>query len=179
MTLRLKPQNKYGAERTEIAAPSERECILGVDPGLSGALAWYWPADAGVILAEDVPVVSTEIDAVTLTAALKRRRPAHAWVEMVHSMPKQGVASSFKLGRAYGVVTGVIQALEIPMTLVTPNVWKKAYRLDSDKEKARALALRLWPSSTRFSRKKDHGRSEAALLARYGAGHAVKLSEVA
>jgi crossover junction endodeoxyribonuclease RuvC len=33
-----------------------------------------------------------------------------------------------------------------------------------------ALALRLWPSrSDLFGRKKDHGRAEAALLARYGA----------
>ena len=47
--------------------------------------------------------------------------------------------------------------------------WKRHYGLNSEKERARALALRLWPTSEHFGRKKDHGRAEAALLARYGA----------
>ena len=66
-------------------------------------------------------------------------------------------------------VRGVVASLAIPTHMVTPGRWKKHFRLDADKEKARALAIRLWPSSEHFERKKDHGRAEAALIARFGA----------
>lgn len=143
-------------------------CVLGIDPGLSGALAFYFTDQPSLITAEDVPVAGGEIDVATLAQRLAQMRPDVCFVERVGAMPKQGVASTFKFGMAFGMVRGVVAAAGIPMHLVTPPVWKKHFRLDSDKEKARALALRLWPSSTCFGRKKDHGRAEAALLARYG-----------
>jgi crossover junction endodeoxyribonuclease RuvC len=46
---------------------------------------------------------------------------------------------------------------------------EKQFRLDRDREKSCARALRLWPGSGCFSRKAGHGRAEAALLSRYGA----------
>jgi crossover junction endodeoxyribonuclease RuvC len=96
--------------------------------------------------------------------------PDLAIVERVAAMPKQGVASTFKFGASYGALLGVIGALGIPSVLVTPTKWKKHFALDAEKERARALALRMWPArSELFSRKKDHGRAEAALLARFGA----------
>jgi crossover junction endodeoxyribonuclease RuvC len=68
------------------------------------------------------------------------------------------------------MVRGVIAAAGIPLHLVSPAKWKRAYGLDADKEKSRALALRLWPArADLFGRKRDHGRAEAALIARYGA----------
>ena len=85
-------------------------------------------------------------------------------------MPRQGVASTFKFGAPYGAVLGVLAALKIQTHLVAPAAWKKHFRLDSDKEKSRALALRTFAASPEhFSRKKDHNRAEAALLALYGA----------
>lgn len=144
-------------------------CILGIDPGLSGALSFYFPAEPALISAEDVPVAGNEIDVATLAQRLAQIRPDVCFIERVSAMPKQGVASTFKFGMAFGMVRGVVAAAGIPMHLVTPQTWKRHFRLDSDKEKARALALRLWPSSTCFGRKKDHGRAEAALIARYGA----------
>ena len=106
----------------------------------------------------------------TLMRRLKQMGPSVAIVESVSAMPGQGVSSTFKFGAAYGTVRGVIAALEIPVHLVTPGKWKKHFRLSADKEQARALALRLFPASSQhFERKKDHGRAEAALIARYGA----------
>jgi hypothetical protein len=143
-------------------------CILGIDPGLSGALAFYFPHEPNLIGAEDVPVAGNEIDAATLTRRLEQMRRTMAVIEMVNAMPKQGVSSTFKFGQAYGTVRGVVTAMGIPVHLVTPAMWKRHFRLDADKERARALALRLWPTSAHFGRKKDHGRAEAALIARYG-----------
>ena len=105
----------------------------------------------------------------TLAKRIREMQPAVAVIEQVGAMPKQGVSSTFKFGASFGLVRGVVLALGVPLHHVTPGVWKKHFRLNSDKEKARALALRFWPASEHFSRKKDHGRAEAALIARYGA----------
>jgi hypothetical protein len=144
-------------------------CILAVDPGLSGALAFYFPT-VDAITAEDMPVAAGNVDAATITARIAQMKPDIAIVELVASRPGQGVASVFKFGCGFGMVRGVIAASGVPLHLVTPGKWKRHFGLDADKEKARALALRFWPTrSELFGRKKDHGRSEAALLARYAA----------
>jgi hypothetical protein len=147
----------------------DETCYLGVDPGLSGAVAFYFPAYPERIAAYDVPVADKEIDAGAFARIVDRFCPAAAVIERVSAMPKQGVSSTFRFGQAYGTIRGVIQALGLPSHLVTPASWKKHFKLPSDKEKARALAVRLWPSSEHFERKMDHNRAEAALLARYGA----------
>lgn len=144
-------------------------CILGIDPGASGAVAFYFPARPTLISVEDCPTVAGEVDAATLARRIEQMKPCAAIIERVGPMPKQGVSSTFKFGAAYGTVRGVVAALRIPQYLITPGRWKKHYRIPADKEAARALALRLWPGSAHFSRKKDHGRAEAALIARYGA----------
>ena len=144
-------------------------CILAVDPGLTGALAFLF-VDQNAITVDDMPVVAGDIDAATLAARIAQMKPDFAIVELVASRPGQGVASVFKFGCGFGMVRGVIAANGIPMHLVTPAKWKRHFGLDADKEKSRALALRFWPArSDLFSRKKDHGRAESALLARYAA----------
>lgn len=143
------------------------DCILGVDPGVSGALAFLFPGDMHVVVM-DVPIVDGQVDAVSVARTIRAMSPTMAIVEKVHSMPKQGVASTFKFGMAYGTVLGTIGALMIPLHLVRPPEWKKAFHLGADKEQARAMAIQLWPDEERFSKKKDHGKAEAALIARYG-----------
>jgi crossover junction endodeoxyribonuclease RuvC len=158
---------------TTVALSEQRRpdafCILGIDPGLSGALAFYFPSLPGLVTAEDLPIAGGEIDIATLAARLRQMRPDVAIIEQVASMPKQGVASTFKFGTAYGMARGLVTGLGIPVHLVTPRRWKTHFHLDSDKDKSRALALRYWPTSTAFARKKDDGRAEAALIARFGA----------
>lgn len=144
-------------------------CFLGIDPGLTGALAFYFPAHAERIAAYDLPVADKEIDAGGLARIIDRFGPQAVIIERVSAMPGQGVSSTFKFGQAYGTVRGVVQALGVPVHLVSPTSWKRHFKLSADKEKARALAVRLWPSSEHFERKKDHNRAEAALLARFGA----------
>jgi hypothetical protein len=145
-------------------------CCLGVDPGIGGAIAFYWPEVPDRVAVEDMPVVDGAVNCATLAARIKQMAPDLAIVERVASMPGQGVASTFKFGASYGAVLGVLAALEIRTILVTPGTWKKHFRLDSDKEKSRALALRTFSKTTEhFSRKKHHSRAEAALVARYGA----------
>ena len=143
--------------------------VLAIDPGLTGAYAFYFP-DQDKITVDDMPVVAGDVDAATLATRIAQMRPDLAIVELVASRPGQGVASVFKFGCGFGMVRGVIAASGVPLHLVTPAKWKRHFGLDSDKEKSRALALRLWPTrSDLFGLKNHHGRAEAALLARYAA----------
>lgn len=144
-------------------------CILGIDPGLSGAVAFYFPEAPNRVAAYDMPLVAKTIDAAALARRIEQMRPDLAIVENVAARPGQGVSSMFRFGVAHGAALGVLAALNVPTHLVSPASWKKHFKLGADKEAARALAIRLWPACDHFSRKKDHGRAEAALIARWAA----------
>lgn len=144
------------------------KCVMGVDPGCSGAVAFFFPEHRSRVAVYDMPVIGKEINAAELSALMLQYKPDVAIVEAVHAMPRQGVSSSFNFGMAYGMARGVISALNVPTHLVSPTKWKKHYNLTSDKEKSRKLAILMWPSTNLFNRKKDDGRAEAALLALYG-----------
>jgi crossover junction endodeoxyribonuclease RuvC len=141
---------------------------MGLDPGASGAVAFYYPNSPQLISAYDVPLVDKQINAAALYDLIRNYGPALAVVEIVHAMPKQGVSSSFNFGKSYGTALGVVGSLKIPTVHVSPTKWKKYFALSADKEEARFLAISKWPDSVHFRRKKDNGRAEAALLALYG-----------
>ena len=145
--------------------------ILGIDPGASGALA--------VLEGDSIDVYDTPhhsgIVSPTAIGAWLRYHPVLisdntvCWIEDVHSMPRQGVASAFKFGRAFGTVIGVVGGAGIPINYVTPGKWKRALGLSSDKTACRRRAQELWPQQAHlFARVKDDGRAEAALIALYG-----------
>ena len=69
---------------------------------------------------------------------------------------------------AIGVDVGLTGALDLPLTLITPQEWKKAMRVQGGKDASRLRILELKPEhSAHFSRKRDHGRADAVLLALY------------
>jgi crossover junction endodeoxyribonuclease RuvC len=140
--------------------------ILGVDPGITGGIAFLF---ANRVVAEDIPTAGGEVDVDTLVRRIREMQPALAIIERANAMPKQGVASTFKYGVAYGALRTTVALCNIPYRLVTPGKWKAHFHLDADKEKSRALAIQLWPGCGYFALKKHHGRAEAALIARYGA----------
>ena len=50
-----------------------------------------------------------------------------AIIEKVHSMPKQGVVSTFKFGNNFGQWQGILSAMGIPYEEVTPQKWMKMF----------------------------------------------------
>lgn len=151
--------------------------LVGIDPGASGAIAWI--SDEGhLIEARDLPVQKVNGRSVLMPAVLADmlagdRRPVHAYLERVSTRPGEGHVGAFAFGRGFGMIEGVLAALGIAVTLVTPGEWKKAQRIPADKGAARARASQLWPGlAGTFSRVKDDGRAEAALIALYGAQRA-------
>ena len=133
--------------------------IAGIDPGVTGAIGFVGEYATTVF---DMP--SNPQDLADLIKALPT--VSLFVVEQSQPMPRQGVVSTFKTGQGYGQILGVLAALCRPYVLVTPAKWKKGMGLDNDKEKSRALARSLWPTAA-LSRKKDHGRAEALLIAEW------------
>ena len=157
---------------------------IGVDPGLSGAIALV---DSYGVLVEvhDMPVLAKDVSPQLLRQMFDNEiHTGHALddetygcviIEDVHSMPKQGVASSFKFGRSKGVIEGFFAGAGLPIRYVSPSRWKRDLGLTADKGTSRQRALELWPAHARaFARVKDDGRAEAALIAlwfiRHGEG---------
>src|SRR5690606_25125105 len=96
--------------RGRVVKPVFEHCILGVDPGLSVAVAFYFPTRQELIGVDDMPLAAGEIDAAALARRIEQMGPTMAVVEQVGAMPKQGVASTFRFGAAYGAVCGILQA---------------------------------------------------------------------
>jgi len=149
--------------------------LAGIDPGLSGAVAFF-NTERNDVEVFDIPTFSLtrsgknkrEVDAHALARILSARRIDHAFVERVGAMPGQGVSGVFAFGKCYGIILGVLAAIGAPQTLVAPQTWKKALQVPAAKDGARARASELMPqASHQWARGKDDGRSEAALIALY------------
>lgn len=148
--------------------------VIGIDPGASGAIVLL--ENGQPIEWAEMPISkigsSTRVNAAALTDFIASCCCEHVFVEAVHSMPKQGVASSFNFGHSVGTVMGVLGAMGLPHTLVTPQAWKKAMGLiGTDKDAARTRAIQLWPKWRELDKKgKGQALADAALIAKYGEG---------
>ena len=91
---------------------------------------------------------------------------AEICMEQVHSMPNQGVSSTFSFGRAVGVISAVCELTRYPVHLVTPQKWKKHFHLTADKNESLDMARYLWPEA-KLKYKKDGNKAEALLIAEY------------
>lgn len=145
--------------------------IIGVDPGNTGGLCHLSDTALQVW---DMPVVDGSVNPHGLASIIydltMQVSVSVVVVEAVHSMPGQGVASTFKFGTGFGMILGVLAAFELPMLRVSPTKWTRDLGVGSDKEAHRRWVIDTWPAySDLFARKKDHGRADAALLALWGA----------
>ena len=149
--------------------------IIGIDPGLTGALGFL--RDGVFVAVEDMPVVlkgvgsvKNEVSPQGIKTLIRERLQSDesvvAVIERVGAMPGQGVSSVFSLGDSFGSARAVLATAGFETTHVHPTVWKKYFKLTSDKELSRALATRLFPSAPLHLKKHD-GRAEALLLARW------------
>jgi Holliday junction resolvasome RuvABC endonuclease subunit len=152
--------------------------FLGCDPGIHGAFALVEVnGDAcHVVDAIDIPTIGTKakerVNVHAIQEWILQHGPHRAFIERGGTMPRQGIASAYKFGRAVGALEAVIALCAIPLEIVEPSVWKRVLRLKGkDKELSRQRALELFPRAQHLlARRKDHQRAEAILLAYYGAG---------
>ena len=113
---------------------------------------------------------NTRVNGAQLASFLAPYKGAPVFLELVHIMPKQGASSAFTFGHSAGVVQGLVQGLGHPLTMVTPQKWKKAAGLiGTEKDRARSTAILLWPHWRELDAKVKGGAlADAALIGRFG-----------
>ena len=149
--------------------------IIGIDPGLTGAIAILNSSDQSIIRLEDMPVIPDGRKKKVSGHGLKQILGVHSrheidmvYLEQVGARPGQGVVSMFSFGRSVGAVEAAVSVMGLPLTYVSPQKWKRAAGLlRADKDASRGRVLDLYPSAD-VLRKKDNGRADAVLIARYG-----------
>ena len=153
--------------------------IIGIDPGISGAICFF---ENGKIL--DV------VEMPTMTEGKKNKRQVNGSqvyneiskkikqvdkkdikviIEQVSAMPGQGVTSMFNFGQSFGILKGMCSAMRLPMYFVRPVKWKKYFSLiNSEKDASRTKAIEIFPYfSPNLSKKKDSNKADAILIASY------------
>lgn len=120
-----------------------------------------------------------QLDIPALCRRIDKWAPRHAIIENVQPMPSipgangvrrgMGAASSFRFGFATGQARALVTCYGMEVRLVHPQSWKRWAGLKGpDKEQSRQKALAMMPAAAPWlTRKKDHNRAEAILLALY------------
>ena len=151
--------------------------IIGIDPGLSGAIAIL--EDKKVFSVSDMPVMAEgkknkrQLNSAQLVNIIREntnpKEDIAVVVEQVNAMPGQGVTSMFNFGQTFGSIKGICAALGLPIFFVRPSKWKKHFNLiNSSKDSSRTKVIEMYPSlSSQLAKKKDVNKSDAILIARY------------
>ena len=151
--------------------------VIGIDPGLSGAVAIL--ENNKVINIFDIPVMTEgkknkrQLNSALLVSLIKKNTVNQdevvVVVEQVNAMPGQGVTSMFNFGQTFGALKGICAALELPIFFVRPSKWKKHFELiNSSKDASRTKVIEMYPKlSNQLSKKKDVNKSDAILIARF------------
>jgi crossover junction endodeoxyribonuclease RuvC len=150
--------------------------ILGIDPGIKGALTLI-DTIACTIAIIDMPLENgvrdkQKVSARGLIEAIRAADPEAAFLEDVWSSPQMGIASAFSFGDGFGCTRTAILANDTPLHLVRPQIWKAATRCPKEKKQATTRSAQVFPSchSMFFGPRGGSfdGRAESALLAFYG-----------
>ena len=140
---------------------------IGLDPGKSGSIAFIPNSTPSKAWAVKMPETLADLWDVLLDNWITNKDVsiAHACLEKVHSMPGQGVSSSFKFGQGFGHLEMALTAAKIPFTYVTPQKWQKELGCltGGDKNVSKSRAQQLFPHI-----KCTHAISDALLIAEYG-----------
>lgn len=151
--------------------------ILGLDNGLSGALAFFDTVSGDVqvldmptkeIIVSGKPRQDFDVDAFLYIITEVDLR--QAFLEQGQGVKGQSPARSYNYGFRAGGIHGALRARAVPTIVVPPQKWKRAFGLiGKDKDASREQAQFFWPEHAKlFKRKMDHGRAEAALIALWG-----------
>ena len=153
--------------------------IIGIDPGISGAICFFDNGQVKEII--DMPVMADgkknkrQINGPqTYNEILKRinnypKKDITVVIEQVSAMPGQGVTSMFNFGQSFGVIKGICSAMQLSTFFIRPAKWKKYFGLiKTEKEASRTKVIEIFPYiSSELSRKKDSNKADAVLIASY------------
>lgn len=158
--------------------------VLGIDPGIDGAMALVDTERASIVAAADLPVVRFD----SKTRACVDPRAVSAWLEEVGELPEhiviehqqpfgqEGRSTGFVLGVMFGSCTSVAYGLGVALSFVVPAGWKRsAGLLGKDKaavldEARRVFGVSPWLEIRRtvVNQVQAIARADAALIAWHG-----------
>ena len=153
--------------------------IIGIDPGISGALCFFEDGQVKEII--DMPVMADgkknkrQINASQTYNEISKRinklpkKDIIVVIEQVSAMPGQGVTSMFNFGQSFGVLKGICSAMQLSMHFVRPAKWKKYFGLiKTEKDASRTKVIEIFPYiSSQLSRKKDSNKADAILISSF------------
>ena len=153
--------------------------IIGIDPGISGAICFFKNGEVKEIL--DIPNMADgkknkrQINGPQIYNEISKRiinipkNEVVVVIEQVSAMPGQGVTSMFNFGQSFGVLKGICSAMQLSMHFVRPAKWKKYFNLiKTEKDASRTKVIEIFPYiSSQLSRKKDSNKADAILIASF------------
>ena len=153
--------------------------IIGIDPGISGAICFFKNGEVKEIL--DIPNMADgkknkrQINGPQIYNEISKRiinipkNEVVVVIEQVSAMPGQGVTSMFNFGQSFGVLKGICSAMQLSMHFVRPAKWKKYFNLiKTEKDASRTKVIEIFPYiSSQLSRKKDANKADAILIASF------------
>lgn len=152
-----------------------QQLICGIDPGASGGIA-FLETDTQFVSVFKMP--ETEDDLADLLrydrivcAYVEAVTPMRAPVDEVGGSRQMGLGSTWKFGQNYGMIRGILAALQIKREFVRPQVWQPALGIPKRDKKSqtehknvlKAKAQQLFPGL-----KVTHAIADALLIAEFG-----------
>ena len=126
--------------------------IIGIDPGVSGAICIL--TDGKITEIYEMPTMidgkknKKQVNGAEVTNIINKElvseKDINVVIEHVSAMPGQGVTSMFNFGQSFGVLKGICAALKLPVHFVRPVKWKKHFNLintEKDANKADAILI--------------------------------------
>ena len=119
--------------------------VIGVDPGIRGAIALRYPGLQGVqLLGRDLPLMAERgprkrpvLDVLAFGEIVREcvtlHDPRLAVLEAATNMPGEGGTSSFRFGRMIGALHAVLVGFGLVVIEVPPSAWKLRLGLSRDK----------------------------------------------
>lgn len=154
--------------------------VLGIDPGLTGAMALLCGDKELQVIA--MPTEENQFgkgEQLCLSAIVDMIiawRPTVAVMEIQHVIRGQGISSSGKTMRGFGELRGILAGMGIPVTFVRAVEWQKTMHkghthLKDTGERSIAAVRNIWPGiSLRPNsrcRVDSHGMADAALIGKW------------
>ena len=151
--------------------------IIGIDPGISGAVCIL--TNGKITEIYEMPTMidgkknKKQVNGAEITNIINKEieneKNVKVVIEHVSAMPGQGVTSMFNFGQSFGVLKGICAALKLPVHFIRPVKWKKHFNLiNSEKDANRTKVIEAFPYiSSKISKKKDSNKADAILIARF------------
>jgi crossover junction endodeoxyribonuclease RuvC len=153
--------------------------IIGMDPGISGAICFFENGEVKEII--DMPNMADgkknkrQINGPQVYNEISSRikntpkKEIVVVIEQVSAMPGQGVTSMFNFGQSFGVLKGICSAMQLSMRFIRPAKWKKYFGLiKTEKDASRTKVIEIFPYiSSQLSKKKDSNKADAILISSF------------